>query len=189
MAGIIEVKDQGKLRIYDADNSNYIDIVVPSTVSSNRTVTLPDASFTVPTSNTGKVLQVVSTIRATEITTSSQSYVTTNCTASITPSATSSKVLVTIAGAGRQNDDGGTAKYTVFRDSTALGSNTANGFSEISVSGGTFIKGAYVINFLDSPSSTSAVAYTLFMKNQTSTTCRACHNNTNTTVTLMEIGA
>jgi len=47
MAGIIEVKDQGKLRIYDADNSNYIDIVVPSTVSSNRTITLPDASFTV----------------------------------------------------------------------------------------------------------------------------------------------
>jgi len=52
MAGIIEVKDQGKLRIYDADNSNYIDIVVPSTVSSNRTITLPDASFTVPTADT-----------------------------------------------------------------------------------------------------------------------------------------
>ncbi len=48
MAGIIEVKDQGKVRIYDADNSNYVDIVVPSTVSSNRTITLPDASFTVP---------------------------------------------------------------------------------------------------------------------------------------------
>jgi len=138
----------------------------------------------------GKVLQVVSTIRATEISTSSTNYVTTNCTASITPSATSSKVLVTIAGAGRQNNDGGTAKYTVFRDTTALGSNTTNGFSEISVSGGTFIKGAYVVNFLDSPSSTSSVAYTLFMKNQTgSTGCRACHNNTNTTVTLMEIGA
>jgi nitrate/TMAO reductase-like tetraheme cytochrome c subunit len=25
------------------------------------------------------------------------------------------------------------------------------------------------------------------MKNQTSTTCRACHNNTDTTVTLLEI--
>ena len=50
MAGIIEVKDQGKLRIYDADNSNYVDIVAPSTVSSNRTITLPDDSFTVPTS-------------------------------------------------------------------------------------------------------------------------------------------
>ena len=49
MAGIIEVKDQGKVRIYDADNSNYIDIVVPSTVSSNRTITIPDASFTIPT--------------------------------------------------------------------------------------------------------------------------------------------
>ena len=52
MAGIIEVKDQGKLRIYDADNSNYVDLVVPSTVSSNRTITLPDASFTVPTADT-----------------------------------------------------------------------------------------------------------------------------------------
>ena len=52
MAGIIEVKDQGKVRIYDADNSNYIDIVVPSTVSSNRTITIPDASFTIPTANT-----------------------------------------------------------------------------------------------------------------------------------------
>ena len=50
MAGIIEVKDQGKVRIYDADNSNYIDIVVPSTVSSNRTITIPDATFTIPTS-------------------------------------------------------------------------------------------------------------------------------------------
>jgi len=50
MAGIIEVKDQGKVRIYDADNSNYIDIVVPSTVSANRTITIPDATFTIPTS-------------------------------------------------------------------------------------------------------------------------------------------
>jgi len=55
MAGIIEVKDQGKLRIYDADNSNYVDIVVPSTVSSNRTITLPDASFTVPQADTDTV--------------------------------------------------------------------------------------------------------------------------------------
>ena len=48
MAGIIEVKDQGKLRIYDADNSHYVDIVVPSSVTANRTITIPDASFTVP---------------------------------------------------------------------------------------------------------------------------------------------
>ena len=47
MAGIIEVKDQGKLRIYDADNSHYTDIVVPSSVTANRTITIPDASFTV----------------------------------------------------------------------------------------------------------------------------------------------
>ena len=136
---------------------------------------------------TGDVLQVVSTIRATEIATSSQSYVTTNCTASITPSASSSKVLVMITGSGREDAAGNTAKYTIFRDSTALGSNTANGFSEQS-SDADLIKAPYSMIFLDSPSSTSAVAYTLFMKNQNgSGSCKACHNNTNTTVTLMEI--
>ena len=134
----------------------------------------------------GKVLQVVSAVRSTEITTSSTSYVTTNCTASITPSSSSNKILIQISGSGRQNNDGGTAKFTVYRDSTDLAAGTP-GFSEISVTGGTYIKAPYVITFLDSPSSTSAVAYTLYMKNQTSTTCRACHNNTNTTVTLMEI--
>lgn len=55
MAGIIEVKDQGKLRIYDADNSHYIDIVVPSTVTANRTITIPDASFTIPQADTNTV--------------------------------------------------------------------------------------------------------------------------------------
>jgi hypothetical protein len=136
---------------------------------------------------TGKVLQVVSAVRSTEITTSSTSYVTTNCTASITPSSSSNKILIQISGSGRQNDDGGTAKYTVYRDSTNLDATSGNGFSEISVTGGTYIKAPYVITFLDSPSSTSSIAYTLYMKNQTSTTCRACHNNTDTTVTLLEI--
>ena len=134
----------------------------------------------------GKVLQVVSAVRSTEITTTSTSYVTTNCTASITPSSSSNKILIQISGSGRQNDDGGTAKYTVYRDSTDLAAGTP-GFSEISVTGGTFIKAPYVITFLDSPSTTSSTAYTLYMKNQSSTTCRACHNNTDTTVTLLEI--
>jgi len=66
MAGIIEVKDQGKLRIYDADNSHYTDIVVPSSVTANRTITLPDASFTVPTS--GGVTGITSSANATAMT-------------------------------------------------------------------------------------------------------------------------
>ena len=91
-----------------------------------------------------------------------------------------------IGGSGRQNDDGGTAKFTVYRDSTDLATGTP-GFSEISATGATYVKAPYVIIFLDSPSTTSSTAYTLYMRNQTSTTCRACHNNTETTVTLMEI--
>lgn len=37
------------IRFYDADNSNYIDIVCPATVASNKTITLPDSTFTIPT--------------------------------------------------------------------------------------------------------------------------------------------
>ena len=92
-----------------------------------------------PTGLGGKVLQVVSTVRSTEITTSSTSYVTTNCTASITPSSSSNKILIQISGGGRQNDDGGTAKYTVYRDSTNLNATSENGFSEISATGATYV--------------------------------------------------
>ena len=173
-----------------ADGTLKVGTIITS--SGSGTITLGQSGETVNVSGTagtgfGKILQVVQAIQSTEITTSSTSYVTTNCEASITPSSTSNKVLIMIAGSGRQNDDGGTAKYTVYKDDTTDLCTSDKGFSEISVTGGTYIKTPYVITFLDSPSTTSSVKYSLYMKNQTSTTCRACHNNTDTTVTLMEI--
>jgi hypothetical protein len=164
-----------------------------TTSSGSGTITLGQSGETVNVSGTagtgfGKILQAVQAIQSTEITTTSTSYVTTNCEASITPSSTSNKVLIMIAGSGRQNVDGNTAKYTVYKDDTTDLCTSDKGFSEISVTGGTFIKTPYVITFLDSPSTTSSVKYSLYMKNQNSSGgCRACHNNTDTTVTLMEI--
>jgi len=160
-------------------------------LTSQVTGTLPTANGGTGATSfaAGKVLQSVNVYISSgdKTTTSSTFSDVSGASLSITPSATSSKILVQISGTGRQNDDGKTAKYTVYRDSTNLDATGGNGFSEISVTGGTYIKTPYVITFLDSPSTTSSVKYSLYMKNQTSTTCRACHNNTDTTVTLMEI--
>ncbi len=188
MAGIIEVKDQGKLRIYDADNSNYIDIVVPSTVSSNRTITLPDASFTVPTADTvgtGRIIQMVQATDGSSLSTSSTSYVDSGLTASITPGATSSKILILISmgtlGADAAGSGGAFIKF--LRDSTTLiEHNTAGAHS---MSGYIYTAGTS-FSYLDSPSSTSSLTYKIQVKSYGGENF-VFDNASTATITLLEV--
>ena len=39
----IKVNSTGEVKLFDSDNSNYVSIKSPATVSSNVTLTLPDA--------------------------------------------------------------------------------------------------------------------------------------------------
>jgi len=136
----------------------------------------------------GKVLQVVQGTSTTEISTSSTSYVTTNLSANITPSSSSNKIMISIAGSGREDADGNTVQYTIFRDSTNLEGATDKGFCDLGSTGATYVKGAYTVFYLDSPSSTSQITYAFYMKNQNgSGGCRAMHRNSLSTITLMEI--
>ena len=102
----------------------------------------------------GKVLQVVSGTDGTTRTTTDTSWVTASntCTCAITPSATSSKILLMF------NSDvyGPTADQaiTINRDSTNLGDAT-NGFI---YGADSWITG--VICYLDSPATTSEIVYT-----------------------------
>lgn len=121
----------------------------------------------------GKVLQVVSTTKTDTFSTSSGSFVdVTGLTVSITPAATSSKVLV-IASIMWTNA-GGTSHFLMgrlMRDSTALhvgtsvGSRVAASFGSNSVNTGSVDVAG--INYLDSPSSTSALAYHIEARVQT----------------------
>ena len=112
-------------------------------------------------SGMGKVLQVVTATDSTQRSTTSTSFVTASNTlsVSITPSSASNKVLIlvssTIAGV---NNDG---VFTIFRDSTNLSS---NGFIA-HYNGGVGAYGSMGINVLDSPSSTSAITYQVYFKN------------------------
>ena len=118
-------------------------------------------------SGTGNVLQVKSQFFDTQTSiASTTSFTDTGLTLSITPSATSSKILccfyVSISG-----NDNSYAALKMFRDSTEIGSSTQTGTGIECFTGTSFRdtgNGSYSIRtipmvFLDSPSTTSAVTY------------------------------
>jgi len=135
-----------------------------------------------------KVLQVVSVVYSTSTSTSSTSFVTTGLAASITPSLSSSKVLI-IASIPLTVPTSMSLATTIFRG-TAAGTNlgTASyGFGQTySVSGR--LDATTTMNFLDSPATASSQTYTLGFRVNTGTgTVQAF--GAMSSLTLMEIGA
>ena len=111
----------------------------------------------------GKVLQVVKGETNTEVGNTSTSYADTGLTATITPSATSSKILILVQQAFEIQESDGTVggNFRLMRDSTPIYKN-GPGFSILFDIGGassTRIFNSYPMNYLDSPSSTSAITY------------------------------
>ena len=137
----------------------------------------------------GKVLQVISATDSTQRTTTSTSFVTASNTlaANITPSATSSKVLI-LVNSTCYNSASGYTYYTIFRDSTNVASNSS--VNELTAQYG--ISGTNIsplsIKFLDSPNTTSQITYQAYMKVQNSTCYFNVNGNTGSII-LMEIGA
>jgi hypothetical protein len=111
----------------------------------------------------GKVAQVVSAVNTTEYSTTSSSYSDiTGLTLDITPSATSSKVLIMMQMTNRvANGGANTARGTVklLRDSTDL--QEMSYFAQLSIGNGNpdslIHSGSHI--YLDSPSSTSQITY------------------------------
>tara|TARA_R100000995_G_C3438520_1_gene102095 strand:+ start:11 stop:550 length:540 start_codon:yes stop_codon:yes gene_type:complete len=131
----------------------------------------------------GKIGQVVtSNINGSGINTSSTSYVSTGDSLSITPSATSSKILILFTGLEMDNQGATVAYATVYNGSTNLASSNTffylYGGARVAVSG--------TIHHIHSPNSTSAQTYTLYIKTNTGTV-GFLEDSTDATFTLMEI--
>ncbi len=141
---------------------------------------------------TGSVLQVVNTVYATATTTTSTTYQASGVTASITPTSSSSKILVSAS--VPYDTYGGTlnqASLTLYRDATNL---MTNGFSLLSGGSGLNIQpGSPALNWLDSPATTSSTIYTIYFRVTTnssgSVTARICVDNYSASITLQEIAA
>ncbi len=144
----------------------------------------------------GKVLQVVQTYITSVFSTSSGSFVdVTNLTAAITPSATSSKVLV-ILNSVIGNDSSSTNRVALLRGSTNIGYNSggsSHGFYEHNLSPQGNGHASLAYHFLDSPSTTSATTYKIQCHSEVGDLVIGGRANGGnpcaSTLTLIEIGA
>ncbi len=181
---------------------------------SGDTLTLPSGATldvtgaTVTGLSAGKVLQVVSATKTDTASTTSTSFVTTGLEVAITPSATSSKVLLIatpVFGAHMDNNYGA----CFLRNSTQLGVADAASSRSVFASNNQYQYNSYnteshPISYLDSPSSTSAITYkvaykfgnivnstygTLYLNRGYIDTDNANYARSSSTIVAMEIGA
>ena len=187
---------------------NGVIIAAPSSnPASDRTITLPSTAdgtmLTTTNPKTGNIIQVVSTTKTDTTSTNTSGSFTdiSGMSVSITPSSTSSKILILISlGSISSSASGIAVGFKLLRDSTAVGNSSStsgrSGFTNIYTGGGTGDE--YIISashsFLDSPSSTSALTYKIQWKNSSGTTyLNRYHanddNSGSSTITVMEVAA
>lgn len=148
----------------------------------------------------GAVLQVVEGSLSTESSTTSTSFVDTGLSASITPSSTSSKILVRMDGYAYNNTAGHNNFIMFVRGSTPIGhSGTGTNDSDntsaftISHSGTNGRDGSYTVSVLDSPATTSQVTYKVRFRAEVGSDTAFFNSVDNSqvipksTITLMEI--
>ena len=140
---------------------------------------------------TGSVLQVVYSSYTTALSSTSTTFVETGASAVITPSSTSSKILIQISQhMGLYDNDSDTGcGYKIDRNGTDVWSSATAYDSYAYTSGGdaSEMRGRVFLQYLDSPNSTSALTYKTFMKNHSSGAFRAQQNSNPTMFVLMEI--
>jgi len=113
----------------------------------------------------GKILQVVGSTDNTETTHNSTSYTDSGIDVAITPSASTSKIYIICTG-GTFLEDGYIWFATLFRDSTDLDPGSVGMTGLNSQTGDLYL--GLSLSWLDSPSSTSEITYSLRVKAQTS---------------------
>jgi hypothetical protein len=149
-----------------------------------------------------RILQVVNTLKNDTFSTTSTSFVDlTGLSATITPSSTTSKILVmvTVSGAGENTPGSGGTGYVILRNSTQIAVNTAlptdltGQLSTRNLGTSTAVTLNHATNFLDSPATVSAITYKIQVKASAGTLYvnrdGDNENGSVSTLTLMEISA
>ena len=136
----------------------------------------------------GSVLQAVTATRSTTQAESSNSFVTSSLAVAITPRSTSSKIFLsgTLFGAVPA---GGQLNYNIYRDhggTDELVTSVTYGFGGIHLNGGAG-ESAMPVAFLDSPSRTDEITYTIYVQSTGTDNAQIHDNNRVSTLIAMEI--
>jgi len=192
---ILDNEKELRFRENTTNGTNYVGFKAPTSLTVDKTYTLPSAdgtsgqvlqtngsgvlSFAGVSASAGQVIQVVSATDGTQRSTTSSTYVTASNTLSvtITPSSASNKIyLMCTINISNDIGSGSYATYwTIYRGSTNLaggGNNatTANCFASISTDTNLGRFGIYFpssMSYLDSPATTSATTYQVYMGTNT----------------------
>ena len=135
-----------------------------------------------------RVLQVVQGTLGTLASSSSSTYADTGLTVSITPQATSSKVLVIVSAQWQKSSASANngLNLQIVRNSTAITAYGLQGYT------GTALQniGSTTMTFLDSPTANTATTYKLqFANNNNGGTVYISSDGSTSTITVMEISA
>jgi len=179
--------------ILQGSTSGSITLQEPA-VAGTTVLTLPAVTGTVLTTTSpkaGNVIQVVNGVYSTQVSTTSTTFVTTNLAATITPTSSSSKILAVYSfgdvGCIPPSDG---AEFALYRNSSAIGQplNSRVNYNDTSASESQMIT-AVSGTYFDSPSSTSALTYTIYVRNNSGggTTTQVFRDGTQGSITLMEI--
>jgi hypothetical protein len=139
----------------------------------------------------GKVLQVVSGTYSTSTLVSSSSFTDTGLSLAITPTLTTSKVLVIVSQQVKVSDTGSDAAgaWQLVRGATAIVTVGSSGYEAFEVLAGQY-RTVFNYTYLDSPATTSATTYkTQVRRFVASNTVTAQDNSAPSQITLLEIGA
>jgi len=149
-------------------------------------------SRTIPkgTMPAGSVLQVVNATYATQVSSSTNTFVDSGLTATITPLLTTSKILILISQNGIQKSTGSSAymRISLNRNSTIIATPAVTaGYT--GTTSPNYI-GSVSIDYLDSPATTSAVVYKTQFKSEGNVAIVSVQGDgESSTITLMEIAA
>jgi hypothetical protein len=135
-----------------------LSVIIDGTAGITFPVTAGSASAVQASS--GRVLQVVSATSSTLATNSSTSYTQLGPTASITPSNSTSKILVSISFCCGNNTTGLHEEAAVYKNSSIL---QALGVVSYAQSG--TLGSVLSYQYLDSPTTTSSTTYSMYFKN------------------------
>ena len=136
-----------------------------------------------------RIMQVVQASTNTEASSATNTFVTTGLTASITPQATSSKILCVVAVVGCGKDTGNTRLgLQLVRGSTEIAYfESYGGFTNSTASNWFGTCSTYI---LDSPATTSATTYTVNFRSEANVSRVLVNSNTTrSTIVLLEVSA
>ena len=119
-------------------------------------------------------------------TTASTAYSSTGLTASITPTSSSSKIVVLANCVTYTNGNGRGISMQLARGATTVWGNTG---AYVSYGGASTVVSTFSLNYLDSPATTSSTTYTLKFSAPDSATVTVQWDNQTSVMTLMEISA